>query len=707
MITRCLLLVLIAPALLFASETRPADEALIETVVERTLKTYREMSSYEGTVRLAMEIEGDEDHPMIGGIAMAMDEMKLELSFVRPNRIAIRAGDMGMAVYTDGEKLWRYMRMIEQYVETDAPEELRPDALKADQSPAPFTEHPVASLLLARPGDAFKDVLQIDTITGIRTAERNEREGWWISGKSTMDQVSHFDAPVISELWIDKETGLLEEVRVDLTEMMNEMIRQFGSFMFLDDEDEVEEASPDEEPPVRKCVVVMTFEDVRINGEIPDDRFVFVPGPHDEKVEAFDFLGDWQGHDGQLDMVGEPAPGFESKDLQDRPVALADYRDKVVVLDFWATWCSPCVAALPHVQELADRFKEKDVVVLGVNTDNADARSAVERVLERRDITLRQVLDPDGEISANYHVAGIPHLVLIDRKGIVQKVKSGFGGAGEVDLLAGDIEKLLKGESLFDPEELAREREERRLRREEDARDDDEAEVAAIEIEEVAPEYLAETKRHTLRASAYQAKRADVNGDGLIDLVLPSWQGEVHVITRGGMETQRIRFKGLSRRAFISDVMPIVDGEQPRWLIGTQDSGMGMRARGSAGVGLYDHEGNRLWHHEFDIPSNYAAETRVGAGDLSGDGRLTYVAVLSVSHLRQSGRHTWTHERQETYLMVIDEEGQVRSCRRARGSVRHIQVYPGDGEGPGRIMTLDDDGSVTLYTFDAKPADGE
>jgi thiol-disulfide isomerase/thioredoxin len=101
------------------------------------------------------------------------------------------------------------------------------------------------------------------------------------------------------------------------------------------------------------------------------------------------------------------------------PVTLASKRGHVVILDFWATWCGPCLAAMPHLDAWARQHP--DAVVLAINLDDAKAARAL---FDERGYVLTLVED-DGEVSQRYGVQQIPHTVAIDSAGIVVGVLRG------------------------------------------------------------------------------------------------------------------------------------------------------------------------------------------------------------------------------------------------------------------------------------------
>lgn len=115
--------------------------------------------------------------------------------------------------------------------------------------------------------------------------------------------------------------------------------------------------------------------------------------------------------------TGDVAPAFSAQALDDRPIALADHRGKVVLLDFWATWCPPCVASMPHLEQISSDYRDR-VVVLGVNQEPGDEET-VRRFLSDRGITFPSVVDP-GPIHVEYGVFSYPSSFVIDRDGVIR-----------------------------------------------------------------------------------------------------------------------------------------------------------------------------------------------------------------------------------------------------------------------------------------------
>ena len=116
--------------------------------------------------------------------------------------------------------------------------------------------------------------------------------------------------------------------------------------------------------------------------------------------------------------IGTAAPDFTVKDA-DHSVTLSELRGKVVVLNFWATWCPPCVEETPSLVQMQQRMKDKGVVVLAVSVD-ADG-DAYHRFLKDHGVNLLTVRDADQKSNALYGTIRFPETYVIDRKGVVRR----------------------------------------------------------------------------------------------------------------------------------------------------------------------------------------------------------------------------------------------------------------------------------------------
>jgi peroxiredoxin len=118
-------------------------------------------------------------------------------------------------------------------------------------------------------------------------------------------------------------------------------------------------------------------------------------------------------------LIGSPAPEIVLKDLQGRDVKLSDLRGKVVLVNFWATWCKPCKEEMPAMQASYDRLRDKGFVVLAVNELEDTARVAEH--IRTHGHTFEVVMDHNNQVANMYGVVGLPASFLIDPQGIVRE----------------------------------------------------------------------------------------------------------------------------------------------------------------------------------------------------------------------------------------------------------------------------------------------
>lgn len=134
---------------------------------------------------------------------------------------------------------------------------------------------------------------------------------------------------------------------------------------------------------------------------------------------------------------GKPAPAFELKTFDGKAVSLADYRGKVVLLDFWATFCPPCVDALPELQALHAKHAARGFAVVGVTVDERAA--LVQKATGRAKITY-PILKATPEVWNAYKVNALPALILVGRDGRIIKR---YGGEADKAAMLAEIERAL------------------------------------------------------------------------------------------------------------------------------------------------------------------------------------------------------------------------------------------------------------------------
>lgn len=260
------------------------------------------------------------------------------------------------------------------------------------------------------------------------------------------------------KIWLDAETGLL---------------RRFESIP-TPEWVQAEAAADDDEAlrALRDVKLSFVVTEQRVNEPIADDAFVFIPpeGAKEdvvtpEEVEAEEFAAEEQQIQkasglSRFELSGQAAPDFELPLLAGGTFKLSEQKGKVVVIDFWATWCGPCVRALPEMKKLAEAYAENpEVAVVGFSTDDAESLEKVKKLVEKHDLGYAIGLGPDDAKKA-YKVTGIPCIVVVGKDGVVQGRRVGFSSKLEKDLKRA-VDSLLAGDALesaaaYTSEELKR-----------------------------------------------------------------------------------------------------------------------------------------------------------------------------------------------------------------------------------------------------------
>jgi thiol-disulfide isomerase/thioredoxin len=166
--------------------------------------------------------------------------------------------------------------------------------------------------------------------------------------------------------------------------------------------------------------------------------------------EPIEPVGDTGGSPGgramgnESPLVGKPAPDFDLELLEGKRFRLADNKGKVIVLDFWATWCGPCIQAMPQVEKVTSEFPDQDLMLVAVNLQETPQQ--IKAMMERHQLRLPRVaLDQDGVVAEKYGAHAIPQTVVIGREGNIARLFVG-GGPHLGDQLRDAIKATLTSE---------------------------------------------------------------------------------------------------------------------------------------------------------------------------------------------------------------------------------------------------------------------
>lgn len=365
-----------------------------------------------------------------------------------PNRFAFRpierdGGDATPEILfaCDGEKLHLYLGApLNKYATTTAPatyaaltSEMLLGWPKVDVET--LAQVPPALVAALLDGEQFRRVL---SAVEVRFMGRENLEG------VACERLRLTGTSLDVDLWSRAEGDpWIARVTVDYTRLYREMLEQDGERPF----------DPDDVPTFG-----VTFAQWEAKNEFAPDAFAFTPPPGAEQVGSLakaleEFLKAAEGPDPAMELVGQPAPAFELPLLEGGTATLAAHKGRdIVVLDFWATWCGPCVRGLPVLVKVTDEFKDKNVVFYAIN--QGEEPQIVRDFLTKRELRVRVPLDRDQKVGELFRVQGIPRTVIIDTRGIIQAVHVGFWPDIE-SRLREELAALVAGRSLLPDTEPA------------------------------------------------------------------------------------------------------------------------------------------------------------------------------------------------------------------------------------------------------------
>ena len=131
--------------------------------------------------------------------------------------------------------------------------------------------------------------------------------------------------------------------------------------------------------------------------------------------------------------AGAPAPAFQLGSSDGKQVSLDSFRGKIVLVNFWASWCGPCRKEMPILEQLNRQYRNKGVALLGVNVE-PDSAAATDW-LKATPVSFPILFDVDSKVSKLYQVEGMPNTVILDRKGNVRYIHRGYQPGAENEYL--------------------------------------------------------------------------------------------------------------------------------------------------------------------------------------------------------------------------------------------------------------------------------
>lgn len=371
--------------------TAPAHAQDAREILEQTASTYKNAEHYEieGTIQIKMEAGGREQATDIS-LYMAESEPSQRL------RVEIEGAGMELTVVSDGEMTWMFIPSLNQYMEQAgafnpaAAGTVLPDIIGEYKGLADSV--------------SSAEILREETIQ----MQEEERPAWVLGVDYIPRKTSSGADSTYRTFWIDQERKVVlkEVTRAHLSE------------------------SPAGMP--MKINEQMLFKTARIGEPVQDTLFVFNPPPGAREIRPDEIYGDPGS-----DLANAEAIDFTLESIEGNQVNLESLRGKIVLVNFWATWCGPCRIEMPVLEKIYREFSDHGLVILAVNV--AETTEDVEAYLAENDYTYTILLDADGSVASQYGASGIPTSVIIDREG---RITRRFVGAYPEDMFRLALEEL-------------------------------------------------------------------------------------------------------------------------------------------------------------------------------------------------------------------------------------------------------------------------
>lgn len=387
----------------------PADPKSVDELLDRVEKTLQDIPAYSCELDIAIKVTASGNDQNV--------DCDFAVKVEKPRRWAIvkGSGPIGGTTVSDGKELTTYAPMLNSYAVEPLPEDW--EQADAAESKLPMILLGPAGQAHAFMGRGFKKLL-LDGVTESK-----------VVGVEDIDDVPCWRCDFTQEglnwkLWVTQE----DQPRPRRVVAEPDYSAQPGA------------------PEDMKMTVQLDLTEWQAEPKFTDEDFAFEPPADAKKVKSLMDAMPGMGPQAPHALVGEPAPTFEVEQLDGEQFKLGDVLGKqVVMLDFWATWCGPCVDALPEISAAAKEMEAKGVLFFTVNLkEEADA---VREFLKAQELDVPVLLDLDGAIGEKYKAEAIPQTVLIGKDGRVQVVHVGFGGDAKAKLIE-ELTALVEGKEL-------------------------------------------------------------------------------------------------------------------------------------------------------------------------------------------------------------------------------------------------------------------
>ena len=317
-----------------------------------------------------------------------------------------------MLVVCAGEKVYAYQASQNLFLQQDAPKERVAIKDLPDQVYQIISmQNPSLSLAIAK--DASEQLLSDATSV-------KKLDDVTLEGKSFIS-IGITRAGVEYTYLIDPQTSLLRQVKID----QRAYLKKLG------------------QSDVKEAQLTFDYTVTSVDGSVKDGLFAWVPPATARDMATIaSARGSGEDENPATKLEGKASPDFKLMDLAGKEVSLTALKGRVVVVDFWATWCGPCIQSLPHLNQLYEDKKAAGLQVIAVSVDEDKAK--VPTFVADKKLTFTVVIDTtEAKVAEKFAVNGIPQTVVIGKDGKVRKVFVGFG-PGSAEKLRAEVDAAMK-----------------------------------------------------------------------------------------------------------------------------------------------------------------------------------------------------------------------------------------------------------------------
>lgn len=369
-----------------------------QTELDAMAAAYSNLKSLQlsGTLNVNFEVAGETEKK----------SAEFTGSYQSPNRFK-HAMTNDLLIGSTGEKSYLYSEPQKMYMQIDAPKTKEEFTKNPSDATAALSQQNPSLLLALSDKPAQELIAEATEVNKIADVKLEDKTYSALAIKSEANDI---------RVLIDPTTHLIRQLQIDLA-------RQITA-----------QGAPD----VKTALATLDYTSIVRDPDLKSDHFAWSP-PEGAK-DAATVRGEMGAGADPSTLVGKPAPEFAAPGLDDKQVTIQDLKGQVVIVDFWATWCGPCVVGLPALDKLYQDKKAAGLKVFAIN--QGEDKETAQAFVTKTKLGVPVLLDAPGKIGEAYLVQGIPQTVLIGKDGNVKKVVVGFNPA-EVELLHKAVEAEL------------------------------------------------------------------------------------------------------------------------------------------------------------------------------------------------------------------------------------------------------------------------